>query len=94
MYPWSVYNYCVSMIFVQALVVARGPQFEKAKRAYEQAQLRAQAQALSSHTQPTDASASATPAPGTAAAQPKPIPWWAQIVLFLCCAHPPHANGH
>ncbi|KIK43473.1 hypothetical protein CY34DRAFT_710664 [Suillus luteus UH-Slu-Lm8-n1] len=78
----------------QALVVARGPQFEKAKRAYEQAQLHAQAQALSSHTQPADASTSATPAPGTAAAQPPPIQWWAQIVLFLCCASPSHANGH
>ncbi|KAG2737277.1 hypothetical protein P692DRAFT_201875073 [Suillus brevipes Sb2] len=76
-----------------ALVVARGPQFEKAKRAYEQAQLHAQAQALSSHTQPADTSTSATPAPGTAAAQP-PIQWWAQIVLFLCCASPSHANGH
>ncbi|KAG2737622.1 WD40 repeat-like protein, partial [Suillus brevipes Sb2] len=79
----------------QALVVARGPLFEKAKRAYEQAQLHAQAQASSSHTQPADASTSTThPAPATAAAQPPPISWWAQIVLFLCCAHPRYANGH
>ncbi|KAG1759779.1 hypothetical protein EDD22DRAFT_124337 [Suillus occidentalis] len=78
----------------QALVVARGPQFEKAKRAYEQAKLDAQAQALSSHTQPADASTSVTTAPGTAAAQPPPIQWWAQILLFLCCASPSHANGH
>ncbi|KAG2753691.1 hypothetical protein P692DRAFT_20677459, partial [Suillus brevipes Sb2] len=77
----------------QALVVARGPQFEKAKRAHEQAQLHAQAQASSSHSQPADASTSAThPAPGTTAAQPPHIPWWAQIVLFLCCASP-HPNG-
>ncbi|KIK33007.1 hypothetical protein CY34DRAFT_813916 [Suillus luteus UH-Slu-Lm8-n1] len=79
----------------QALVVARGPQFEKAKRAYEQAQLHAQVQASSSQTQPADASTPTThPAPATAAAQPPPISWWAQIVLFLCCAYPPHANGH
>ncbi|KAG2748056.1 hypothetical protein P692DRAFT_20936241, partial [Suillus brevipes Sb2] len=79
----------------QVLFVARGPQFEKAKRAYEQAQLHAQAQASSSHTQSADASTSMTPrAPATAAAQPPPIPWWAQIVLFLCCAHPRYANGH
>jgi hypothetical protein len=94
MYPWCVYNHCGSMISVQALVVARGPQFEKAKRAYEQAKLDAQAQALSSHTQPADALASVTPAPGTAAAQPPPIQWWAEIVLFLCCASPSHANAH
>ncbi|KAG2753640.1 hypothetical protein P692DRAFT_20870501, partial [Suillus brevipes Sb2] len=79
----------------EVLFVARGPQFEKAKRAYEQAQLHAQAQASSSHTQPANASTSTThPAPVTAAAQPKPIPWWAQIVLFLCCADPPHGNSH
>ncbi|KAG1738580.1 hypothetical protein EDD22DRAFT_1053579 [Suillus occidentalis] len=79
----------------QALVVARGPQFEKAKRAHEQARLHAQYQASSSHTQPADASTSTThPTPMTTAAQPPPISWWAQIVLFLCCAYPPHTNGH
>ncbi|KAG2748054.1 hypothetical protein P692DRAFT_20875974 [Suillus brevipes Sb2] len=79
----------------EVLFVARGPQFEKAKRANEQARLHAQAQASSSHTQPADTSTSTTPpAPITAAAQPKPMPWWAQIVLYLCCAHQPHANGH
>ncbi|KAG1867770.1 hypothetical protein F4604DRAFT_922043 [Suillus subluteus] len=73
----------------QTLVVARGAQFEKAKRSH------GQAQAPSSHTQPADPSTSATlSAPGTAAAQPPPIPWSAQIVLFLCCASPPHASGH
>ncbi|KAG1734365.1 hypothetical protein EDD22DRAFT_852510 [Suillus occidentalis] len=60
----------------KALVVARGPQFKKAKRAYEQAQLHAQAQPSSSQTQPADASTStAHPAPVTAAAQPPPISW-------------------
>ncbi|KAG1870904.1 hypothetical protein F4604DRAFT_855900 [Suillus subluteus] len=80
----------------QALVVARGPQYKKAKRAYEQqTQSHGQAQASSSHTQPADTSTSVTPpAPGTAAAQPPPISWWARVVLFLCCASPPHANGH
>ncbi|KIK45778.1 hypothetical protein CY34DRAFT_496410 [Suillus luteus UH-Slu-Lm8-n1] len=78
----------------QTLVVARGPKFMKAFRAYvQQSQSHAQAQASSSHTQPVSASTSATPsAPGTAAAQPSPIPWWAYIVLFLCCTSP-HANG-
>ncbi|KAG1867733.1 hypothetical protein F4604DRAFT_1682515 [Suillus subluteus] len=48
----------------QTLVVARGAQFEKAKRAYEQ-----QTQAQASHTQPADASTSAIPpAPGTTTA--------------------------
>ncbi|KAG1734370.1 hypothetical protein EDD22DRAFT_361068 [Suillus occidentalis] len=79
----------------QALVVARGPQFEKAKRAYEQARLHAQTQASSSHTQPADASTSTThPAPVTTASQPPPISWWAQIVLFLCCFDPQDVNGH
>ncbi|KAG2753638.1 WD40 repeat-like protein [Suillus brevipes Sb2] len=79
----------------QALVVARGPQFEKAKRAYEQARLHAQTQASSSHTQPADASTSTThPAPVTTASQPSHISWWAQIVLFLCCFDPQHVNGH
>ncbi|KAG2748764.1 hypothetical protein P692DRAFT_20833975, partial [Suillus brevipes Sb2] len=79
----------------QVLVVARGPKFMKAFRAYEQARLQAQAQASSSHTQPAGASTSTTPpAPATAAAQPPPISWWTQIVLFLCCAHPRYANGH
>ncbi|KAG2746429.1 hypothetical protein P692DRAFT_20739911, partial [Suillus brevipes Sb2] len=79
----------------QALFVARGPKFEKAKRAYEQQKLHAQAQASSSHTQPANTSTSATPpAQGTAATQSPPIPWWAQVVLFLCCAFPPYDNVH
>ncbi|KAG2744028.1 WD40 repeat-like protein, partial [Suillus brevipes Sb2] len=78
----------------QTLVVARGPMFMKAFRAYEQqTQSHAQAQASSSHTQLVGASTSAThPAPGTAAAQPPPISWWAHVVLFLCCTSA-HANG-
>ncbi|KAG2094022.1 uncharacterized protein F5147DRAFT_720158 [Suillus discolor] len=80
----------------QSLVVARGPNFMKAKRAYDeqQTQLHGPAHASSSHTQPASASTSATPsAPGTTVTQPPYIPWWAQIVLFLCCASSPHANG-
>jgi hypothetical protein len=93
-FPWCIYIRRGLMICVQTLVVARGPKFMKAFRAYEQqVQSHAQAQASSSHTQPVGASTSAThPAPGTAAAQPPPISWWAHIVLFLCCTSP-HANG-
>ncbi|KAG2751533.1 WD40 repeat-like protein [Suillus brevipes Sb2] len=79
----------------QALVVARGPKFMKALRAHlQQSQSHAQAQASSLHVQFANASTSAThPVPGTAAPQPPPpIPWWAHIVLFLCCTSP-HANG-
>jgi hypothetical protein len=85
------------------LVVAQGPQFKKAKRAYEQqTQLHGQAQASSSHTQPVDTSTSAIPpasgtsttTAGATTTQSLPIPWWSQIVLFLCCASSQHANGH
>jgi hypothetical protein len=87
----------------QALIVARGPKYEKARRAYEQqTKLHGQAQASSSHTQPASTSTSATPpAPGIStttagAATPRslPVTWWAHIVLFLCCASPPHPNGY
>ncbi|KAG2032333.1 hypothetical protein BDR03DRAFT_1015294 [Suillus americanus] len=83
----------------QTVVVARGPKFEKAKRAYEQqTQSHDQAQGSSSHAQFASTSA-IPPAPGTTTAgvatpQSLPITWWTQIVLFLCCASPPHANGH
>ncbi|KAG1824095.1 hypothetical protein EV424DRAFT_737479 [Suillus variegatus] len=76
----------------QTLVVARGPYFQKAKRAYEQqTQLHSQAQASSSHTEPATASMYAMrPAPAcTAAAQPLVIEWWTKIVLFLCCCASP-----
>ncbi|KAG2354179.1 WD40-repeat-containing domain protein [Suillus spraguei] len=75
------------------LVVAQGPQFKKAKRAYEQKnQSHGQTQASSSHSQSVGGSTSVSPpAPGTAAAQPPPISWWAQTVLFICCVH---ANDH
>ncbi|KAG1792093.1 WD40-repeat-containing domain protein [Suillus variegatus] len=86
----------------QSLVVARGPNFMKAKRAYEQTQSHGQAQASSSHSQPTDASRPAVPpvpgasttTSGTAVAQSLLIQWWTQIVLFLCCVSPSHANSH
>ncbi|KAG1884687.1 hypothetical protein F4604DRAFT_1919156 [Suillus subluteus] len=83
----------------QTLVVAQGPKFEKAKRAYEQqTQSHSQAQVLSSHTQ-LASTPMIPPAPGATTAcvattQSPPITWWAQTVLFLCCASPPHANGY
>jgi hypothetical protein len=90
------------MISVQALFVAQGPRFKEAKRKYEQeTQLHGQAQASSSHTQSAGAPTSVTPAPGTSTTtagatviQSQPIPWYARIVLFLCCATPPHPNGY
>ncbi|KAG1881875.1 quinon protein alcohol dehydrogenase-like superfamily [Suillus tomentosus] len=87
----------------QSLVVAWRPNFKKAKRAYEQrTNSHTQAQASSSGTQPAHILTLATPpVPGTntttigaATSQSPPIPWWSQIVLFLCCASPPHANSH
>jgi hypothetical protein len=72
-----VYNRHDLIISVQALVVARGPEYMKAKQAYEQ-----QAQASSSRTCPIDS----TTTTGAAVAQSPPISWWARIVLFLCCA--------
>ncbi|KAG2032336.1 WD40-repeat-containing domain protein [Suillus americanus] len=83
----------------QTLVVARGPKFEKAKRVYEQqTQSHGQAQAPSSHAHLASTSP-IPPVPGTTTAgaatpQSLPITWWAQTVLFLCCASPPHANGY
>ncbi|KAG2359756.1 WD40-repeat-containing domain protein [Suillus spraguei] len=69
------------------LVVAQGPQFKRAKRAYEQkVQSQGQTQASSSHSQPVSGSTSVSPpAPGAAAAQPPPISWWTQTVMFICC---------
>lgn len=59
-----------------------------------------QAQASSSLTQPAAALTSTTPAPGTnittpgtATAQSRPIPLWARVVLFLCCASQ-YTNGN
>jgi hypothetical protein len=94
---WCLYNRSGLMISVQALVVARRPEYKKAKRAYQQqTQSHNQAQTSSSHTQPADAST--PPAPGantttvsTAPAQLPPIPWWAQIVLFSA-VHLRHAQ--
>lgn len=32
---------------------------------------------------------------GTATlAQSRPVPWWAHVVLFLCCVSPQHTNGN
>ncbi|KAG1831653.1 hypothetical protein DFJ58DRAFT_848188 [Suillus subalutaceus] len=62
----------------QTLVVARGPQFEKAKRAYEQqTQSHRQAQASSSHNQPADASTSTTPS--------APVPGYMQCANKQTC---------
>ncbi|KAG2094051.1 uncharacterized protein F5147DRAFT_720293 [Suillus discolor] len=85
----------------QSLVVARGPNFMKAKRAYEQTQSHGQAQASSSHNQPADASIFVTPptpdashaTAGTAAAHSL-LSQWVRVVLFLCCVTPSHASGH
>lgn len=41
----------------------------------------------SSHTQ-----SAGTTTPGAIPAQPQHIPWWAHVVLFLCCASPPPAK--
>lgn len=85
----------------QALYVAPRPEHEKAKyMQQQQSQSQSQAQVLSSQTQPTDASTPATPpatssttAGAVGARQPR-ISLWARIVLFLCCASPPDADGH
>jgi hypothetical protein len=101
--PSCIYDRRDLIIYVQPLVVAQGLQFKKAKRAYEQQiQSHGQAQVSSLYTQFAGASTSAIPpalGPGTttagaAAAQLQPIPWWSQIVLFLCCASPPYSNAH
>ncbi|KAG1879121.1 hypothetical protein F4604DRAFT_555363 [Suillus subluteus] len=36
----------------------------------------------------TQPNSTATPA------QSRPIPWWAHVVLFFCCASPQHTNGN
>ncbi|KAG2151669.1 quinon protein alcohol dehydrogenase-like superfamily [Suillus bovinus] len=88
----------------QTLVVARGPNFMKSKRAYDeqQSKLHDQAQPSSSHTQPTNTSQSATlPASGantttvgTTATRSLAIRLWTEVVLFLCCASQSHANSY
>jgi hypothetical protein len=40
------------------------------------------------------ASGTSTTTAGATTTQSLPIPWWSQIVLFLCCASSQHANGH
>ncbi|KAG2134536.1 hypothetical protein DEU56DRAFT_950186 [Suillus clintonianus] len=67
-----------------------------------QQQSQSQTQAPSLQTQPAAASTSTTPtapdthttAPGAATAQPRPLPLRVRLVIFLCCASPPNADGH
>ncbi|KAG2096531.1 WD40-repeat-containing domain protein [Suillus discolor] len=67
-----------------------------------QPQGQGQAQASSSQTQPATPSASTTPpapatstvASGATTVHSRPLPLRARFVLFLCCASPPHADGH
>ncbi|KAG1758831.1 hypothetical protein EDD22DRAFT_171191 [Suillus occidentalis] len=90
-------NHCGSIILLQALYVAPRPEHEKAKYMQQQ---QSQAQALLSQTPPTDTSMPATPpvtsstTSGAANTRSPPIPLWVRLVLFLCCASPPHADGH
>ncbi|KAG2125797.1 hypothetical protein DEU56DRAFT_983108 [Suillus clintonianus] len=86
----------------QALYVAP-PQAKKT-----QAQPQGQAQSSSSQSQPAAASTSTappapapTPAPDTTTAIPVAatvrtniLRFLARLVLFLCCAYPPQADGH
>jgi len=81
----------------QSLFVARRPERDKAKRLPPQ-KVSSQTQTLSqsSQNQPAVTSTSATaPIPGTSTttssaetAQSRPIPFWARVVLFLCCVVP------
>ncbi|KAG2130003.1 hypothetical protein BD769DRAFT_1387010 [Suillus cothurnatus] len=83
--------------FFQSLFVARRPERDKAKRLPPQ-KVSSQTQTLSqsSQNQPAVTSTSATaPIPGTSTttssvetAQSRPIPFWARVVLFLCCVVP------
>ncbi|KAG1743345.1 WD40-repeat-containing domain protein [Suillus paluster] len=85
----------------RALVVA--PRRDQAKRPQQQqSKSQGRAQASSSQSQPVVASTSATShtpdssttTPGPTGTQSRPVPLWARFVLFLCCASPPHTNGH
>ncbi|KAG0693093.1 WD40-repeat-containing domain protein [Suillus ampliporus] len=82
----------------QALFVARRPERDKPKPAQ---QPQHQPQASTSQT-PTASTSTTPPAPATSIATPsaaitqprRPIPLWARLVLFICCASPPDSNGH
>ncbi|KAG2134538.1 hypothetical protein DEU56DRAFT_410106 [Suillus clintonianus] len=93
-----------SVISCRPLFVARRPERDKAKRTQQQqTQSHGHTQASFSQTQPATNSTSAIPPsdPGTdtttavaAPAQSRSLPLWARLLLFLCCASLPHANGH
>ncbi|KAG2061093.1 hypothetical protein BDR06DRAFT_947609 [Suillus hirtellus] len=67
-----------------------------APRPRPQQKMQLHGQGLSSQSQPatTPAQGTSTSAPGAATAQSPPILLWARFPLFICCASPPHANGH
>ncbi|KAG2144528.1 hypothetical protein DEU56DRAFT_790124 [Suillus clintonianus] len=72
----------------------------KPKAMQQQSQPQSQAQASSLQTKPAAASASTTPpAPDTSNTVPgaptaRSLPFWARVVLFLCCAPTTNNNGH
>ncbi|KAG1778784.1 hypothetical protein EV702DRAFT_1195806 [Suillus placidus] len=43
---------------------------------------------------PTPGPNATTPSAAATRSQPIRTPLWARLVLFLCCASPPHTNGH
>jgi cytoskeletal protein RodZ len=78
--PWLNY-------FVQALYVAPRPR--------PQQQSQSHVQGPTSQSQPTATSTSTTTVQVSATtAQSPPVPLWARLVLFICCASPSYANGH
>jgi hypothetical protein len=85
------YRHC-SLISVQVLFVAPRPRTQQQSQSHFQSS--------SSQSQPTATLTSTTPAQGTntttagATVQSPPISLFARVVLFVCCASPPHANGY
>lgn len=75
----------------QALFVARRPERDSDKAQQQRTKSQGQAQASSSQSQPAATSTSTTSPP---AVQSRPIPLLARFVLFVCCASPPHVDGH
>lgn len=67
-----------------------------APRPRPQQQSQSHVQGPSSQSQPTATSSSTIPVQGssTVTVQSPPVPLWARLILFICCASPPHANGH
>ncbi|KAG1762420.1 hypothetical protein EDD22DRAFT_953156 [Suillus occidentalis] len=78
----------------KALFVARPPESEKLRDKYRQQHCSHGQLGQKSQSQPhTDNSTSATPP--TPRTQLRPIPLWARVILFLCCASPLRtANDH